>query len=55
MLYPGGRMDVSRSEVVDFVRGYLPLVGWLVIVLQEVVWLKYALIAFFAAIGSMSS
>jgi len=54
MLYPEGRMSVERQEVVGFVRGYLPLVGWLVIALQEVVWLKYALVAVFAAIGSLT-
>ncbi|OKL63623.1 hypothetical protein UA08_00957 [Talaromyces atroroseus] len=40
-LYPPGREFVSRDEVVGLVRGYVPLVGWLVICLHEVVWGKY--------------
>lgn len=47
-MYPDGRVSVERGEVVGFVRGYLPLLGWLVIALQEVVWLKYVLISLFA-------
>jgi signal peptidase I len=54
-LYPPGREFVSRDEVVGLVRGYVPLVGWLVIGLQEVVWVKYCvflLVTCFSLLGS---
>ncbi|KAH9904424.1 putative signal peptidase complex catalytic subunit SEC11 [Xylariomycetidae sp. FL2044] len=50
ILYPGDRTMVLRSEVVGFVRGYIPLVGWLVIGFQEVYWVKYAVYAIVVAI-----
>ena len=41
-LYPDGRTLVSRGEVVGFVRGYVPKLGWLVIGFQENIYcLKY--------------
>ncbi|KAI1743974.1 putative signal peptidase complex catalytic subunit SEC11 [Xylaria scruposa] len=40
-LYPGQRTSVYRSEVVGFVRGYIPYLGWIVIVFQEFYWVKY--------------
>ncbi|KAF3398988.1 Signal peptidase complex catalytic subunit sec11 [Talaromyces pinophilus] len=40
-LYPPGREYVLREEIVGFVRGYVPLLGWVVIALQEFVWIKY--------------
>lgn len=45
-LYPNGRTLVSRSEVVGFVRGYVPKVGWFVIGVQDnVYYTKYAILA----------
>jgi signal peptidase len=44
-LYPKGREFVSRDEVLGLVRGYVPFLGWVVIALQEVGWLKYLLLA----------
>ncbi|GAW22417.1 hypothetical protein ANO14919_119540 [Xylariales sp. No.14919] len=41
-LYPGQRTSVYRSEVVGFVRGYIPYIGWIVIALQHFYWVKYA-------------
>lgn len=45
-LYPPGRAFVSRDEIVGLVRGYVPFLGWAVIALQEVIWVKYLLLAF---------
>ncbi|KAI1377695.1 putative signal peptidase complex catalytic subunit SEC11 [Hypoxylon crocopeplum] len=39
-LYPEDRTSVLRKEVVGFVRGYVPLVGWIVIGMQELSWVK---------------
>jgi signal peptidase len=46
VLYPGDRTSVSRQEIRGFVRGFLPLLGWLVIAVQEIVWVKYLVCAF---------
>lgn len=35
-LYPAGRQAVRRDEVVGFVRGYLPFVGWPAILMQAI-------------------
>lgn len=40
-LYPPGREYVLREEIVGLVRGYIPFLGWMVIALQEFVWVKY--------------
>jgi signal peptidase I len=40
-LYPGDRTLVSQEEVIGFVRGYMPLLGWIVIGFQDVYWLRY--------------
>ncbi|KAI1456556.1 hypothetical protein F4805DRAFT_219908 [Annulohypoxylon moriforme] len=40
-LYPALRTSVTRKEVVGFVRGYVPFLGWVVICLREVYWMKY--------------
>lgn len=51
-LYPKGWMLVTRDEVVGFVRGYVPFLGWLVISFQDVYWVKYAfIVTFIACIG----
>ncbi|KAI0390906.1 putative signal peptidase complex catalytic subunit SEC11 [Xylariaceae sp. FL0594] len=39
-LYPGNRTTVDRSEVVGFVRGYIPFLGWTVIAFKEFYWVK---------------
>ncbi|KAK4638911.1 Signal peptidase complex catalytic subunit S11C [Podospora pseudocomata] len=35
MMYPGGQEYISRREIAGFVRGYVPLLGWVVIFLQD--------------------
>ncbi|KAI2633925.1 putative signal peptidase complex catalytic subunit SEC11 [Xylaria nigripes] len=40
VLYPGQRTTVYRSEVVGFVRGYVPYVGWIVIAFQTLWWVR---------------
>jgi signal peptidase len=35
-LYPDGRGYVPRSEILGFVRGYIPLLGWIVIGIQDI-------------------
>lgn len=40
-LYPPGREYALREEIVGLVRGYVPFLGWMVIALQEFVWMKY--------------
>lgn len=50
-LYPVGREFISRDEIVGLVRGYIPLLGWVVIALQEFVWFKCLLFAFVAYIS----
>ncbi|GAW25708.1 putative signal peptidase I [Rosellinia necatrix] len=47
-LYPGERTSVYRSEVVGFVRGYVPYLGWIVIAFQDFYWVKYAVGIFIA-------
>lgn len=41
VLYPGDRTTVSRQEIRGSVRGFVPLLGWPVIAVQEFVWVKY--------------
>ncbi|RDW86622.1 Signal peptidase complex catalytic subunit SEC11 [Aspergillus mulundensis] len=36
LLYPDGQDYLTRNEVLGFVRGYIPFIGWIVLVLQEV-------------------
>ncbi|KAK0737188.1 hypothetical protein B0T21DRAFT_287466 [Apiosordaria backusii] len=35
MMYPNGQEYISRREIVGFVRGYVPFLGWVVILLQN--------------------
>ncbi|KAI9375084.1 hypothetical protein BJX61DRAFT_540110 [Aspergillus egyptiacus] len=35
LLYPEGQAYLTRSQVLGFVRGYIPFIGWIVIVLQD--------------------
>lgn len=45
-LYPNGRTLVSRSEVVGFVRGHVPKLGWFVIGIQDnLYYSKYGIFA----------
>lgn len=49
-LYPGNRTSVSTEEVVGFVRGYIPFLGWLVIGFQDMYWPKYFIAIFIGII-----
>ncbi|KAJ5355990.1 hypothetical protein N7517_010599 [Penicillium concentricum] len=40
LLYPEGQDYLSRSQILGFVRGYIPFMGWFVIVLQDFSWLR---------------
>lgn len=45
-LYPEGRTLVARSEVIGFVRGFVPKLGWVVIAIQDnAYWAKPAIAA----------
>lgn len=46
VLYPGNRTTVTRQEIRGFVRGFVPLLGWAVIGVQEIAWVKYMVWAF---------
>ncbi|KAL4876706.1 hypothetical protein BJY04DRAFT_222881 [Aspergillus karnatakaensis] len=35
LLYPDGQDYLTRDEVLGFVRGYVPFIGWIVLVLQD--------------------
>ncbi|KAJ5778836.1 hypothetical protein N7457_006556 [Penicillium paradoxum] len=35
LMYPEGQDYLSRSQILGFVRGYIPFIGWFVIVLQD--------------------
>lgn len=48
-LYPEGRTLVMRDEVVGFVGGYVPFLGWLVIGFQDTYWMRYAALVIFVA------
>lgn len=39
-IYPSGRTRVTRDEVVGLVRGYIPYLGWITIVLTGYPWVK---------------
>lgn len=36
VLYPDARHTVKRGEIVGFVRGYVPFVGWPTLLMQEI-------------------
>ncbi|KAI5859416.1 putative signal peptidase I [Durotheca rogersii] len=44
-LYPGSRRYVYRDEIIGVVRGYLPFLGWITILLNETPYLKVGLVA----------
>jgi signal peptidase len=50
-LYPPGRHYIQRDEVFGMVRGYIPYLGWVVIALQEIYWIKYLIFACFAGLS----
>ncbi|KAI0157928.1 putative signal peptidase I [Hypoxylon sp. FL1284] len=53
-LYPGDREYVYRDEIIGVVRGYLPFLGWITILLNEVPYLKFGLIGGLALIGAFT-
>lgn len=36
VMYPDGQEYVFREQIIGFVRGYVPLLGWIVIGLQRI-------------------
>lgn len=40
LMYPSGQDYVSRNQIIGFVRGYIPFVGWVVIGLQRITQLR---------------
>jgi signal peptidase len=53
-LYPPGRQYIHRDEVFGLVRGYIPYLGWVVIALQEIYWIKYLIFAGFAGMSLLA-
>lgn len=53
VLYPGDRTTVTRQEIRGFVRGFVPLLGWAVIGVQESAWVKYLVWAFVLVAGCL--
>lgn len=53
-LYPGDRKYVYRDEIIGVVRGYLPFLGWITILLNEVPYLKFGLIGGLALISAFT-
>jgi len=51
-MYPPGQSRVLRDDVVGLVRGYIPRLGWLTIILTEYPWLKIMAILG-VAVGAM--
>ncbi|KAI2778245.1 putative signal peptidase I [Daldinia loculata] len=50
-LYPGSRKYVYRDEIIGVVRGYVPYLGWITILLNETPYLKVGLLAGLASIS----
>ena len=48
-LYPPGQPYVKRQEIIGTVKGYIPYVGWVTILLSEHPWLKATV---FGAVGA---
>ncbi|KAI0849140.1 putative signal peptidase I [Daldinia vernicosa] len=44
-LYPGNRKYIYRDEIIGVVRGYVPYLGWITILLNEMPYLKVGLLA----------
>ncbi|XXH00814.1 snoRNP complex protein [Hypoxylon texense] len=53
-LYPGYRRYVYRDEIIGVARGYLPFLGWIAILLNEVPYLKFGLVAGLALISAFT-
>ncbi|KAI1083237.1 putative signal peptidase I [Whalleya microplaca] len=53
-LYPSGQKYVYRSQIIGVVRGYLPILGWMTILLSEYPYLKFVLIGGLAFISMIS-
>lgn len=51
LLYPPGQPYVKRHEIIGTIKGYIPYVGWVTILLSEHPWLKTAV---FGAVGASS-
>lgn len=34
-IYPNGQSYIYRNQIFGFVRGYIPFLGWIVIILQS--------------------
>ncbi|KAJ5981354.1 hypothetical protein N7499_001634 [Penicillium canescens] len=51
LLYPDGQDYLLRSQIIGFVRGYIPFVGWFVIVLQDFTRLREVAATLCRAIG----
>ena len=49
-LYPPGQGYVDRSEIVGSVRGYIPYVGYITVILSERPWLKAAVLGISALV-----
>ena len=50
-LYPPGQPYVKRHEVIGTIKGYIPYLGWVTILMNEHPWLKTAV---FGAVGTFS-
>jgi signal peptidase len=50
-LYPEGQDYLPRNQILGFVRGYIPFIGWSVIVLQDPTRLREAVVVLFKGVG----
>ena len=48
-LYPPGQLYVKRHEIIGTVKGYIPYIGWVTILMTEHPWLKAMV---FGAVGA---
>ncbi len=53
-LYPKGQSYVYRDQVVGLVRGYLPVLGWVAILLNEYQYVKFGVIMILALAAFMT-
>ncbi|BCS29264.1 uncharacterized protein APUU_70834S [Aspergillus puulaauensis] len=52
VMYPGSQGFLDRGQVLGFVRGYVPFIGWVVIAVQELSRLPELATMLFRGIGS---